>query len=147
MKAARVFAALLVARAVYGAVYLAATAQRWPLFWYYPLERRWALEAAPKGFAMGWFGTTALALAAAVVAAALVWVASARGRFSRTIARPATIVAIARAGGMILLVDFVYFGWTLTHQTPRPLSLSLSLSIPLSIPLSLSLPAPESAPP
>lgn len=123
MKAARVFAMLLVARAVYGAVYLAATAGRWPLFWYYPLERRWAFEATPKGFAMGWFGTTALALVAAAVSAALVWLASARGRFSRWIERPEVILAIARAGGMILLVDFVYFGWTLTHQTPRPLPL------------------------
>ncbi len=48
VKAARVFAMLLVARAVYGAVYLAATAGRWPLFWYYPLERRWAFEATPR---------------------------------------------------------------------------------------------------
>ena len=121
MKAARVFAMLLVARAVYGAVYLAATAGRWPLFWYYPLERRWAFEATPDGFAMGWFGTTALALLAAGVSAALLWLASARGRLSRAIARPEIILAIARAGGMILLVDFVYFGWTLTHQTPDPL--------------------------
>ena len=121
MKAARVFAMLLVARAVYGAVYLAATAGRWPLFWYYPLERRWAFEATPDGFAMGWFGTTALALVAAAVSAALLWLASARGRLARAIARPEIILAIARAGGMILLVDFVYFGWTLTHQTPHPL--------------------------
>ncbi len=121
MKAARVFAALLVARAVYGVVYLAATAGRWPLFWYYPIERRWALEATPEGFAMGWFGTTALAIVAAALAAAIVWLASAKGLFSRVIARPQTILAIARAGAMILLVDFVYFGWTLTHQTPKPL--------------------------
>ena len=130
MKAARVFAALLVARGVYGVVYLAATAGRWPLFWYYPLERRWALEATPQGFAMGWFGTTALALVAAAAAAALVWLVSATGRISKAIARPATIVAIARAGAMILLVDFVYFGWTLTHQTPKPLPLSTETAPP-----------------
>ena len=126
MKAARVFAMLLVARAVYGAVYLAATAGRWPLFWYYPLERRWAFEVAPQqGLAMGWFGTTALALVAAALSAALVWLASAHGRLAKAIARPEIILAIARAGGMILLVDFVYFGWTLTHQTPHPLPLSI----------------------
>ena len=124
MKAARVFAALLVARGVYGVVYLAATAGRWPRFWYYPLERRWALEATPHGLAMGWYGTTALAIAAAAAAAALVWLVSAKGRISRAITRPQTILALARAGAMILLVDFVYFGWTLTHQTPTPLPLS-----------------------
>jgi hypothetical protein len=130
MKAARVLAMLLVGRAVFGAVYLAATAGRWPLFWYYPLERRWAFEAAPQGFAMGWFGTTALALVAAAVAAAAVWLVSARGRFSRAIARPQTILAIARAGGMILLVDFVYFGWTLSHQTPAPLPMPAASAPP-----------------
>jgi hypothetical protein len=28
---------------------------------------------------------------------------------------------LARAGGLVLLVDFAYFGWTMTHQTPAPL--------------------------
>jgi hypothetical protein len=125
VKAPRVFAALLVARGVYGVVYLAATAGRWPRFWYYPIERRWALEATPHGgLAMGWFGTTALAIVAAAAAAAIVWLVSGKGRISKAIARPQTILAIARAGAMILLVDFVYFGWTLTHQTPAPLPLS-----------------------
>ncbi len=130
MKAARVFAALLVARGVYGVVYLAATAGRWALPWYYPLERRWAFEATPRGFAMGWFGTTALALVAASAAAAIVWSLSAKGRLSKAIARPETILSIARAGAMILLVDFVYFGWTLTHQTPTPLPLSTESAPP-----------------
>ncbi|MEP7121232.1 MAG: hypothetical protein ABJE95_09995 [Byssovorax sp.] len=121
MKAARVFAALLVARGVYGVVYLAATAGRWPLFWYYPIERRWAFEATPQGLAMGWFGTTALGIVVAAAAAALVWLASANGRVFKAIARPRTVLALARAGAMILLVDFVYFGWTLTHQTPSPI--------------------------
>ena len=70
---------------------------------------------------MGWFGTTALALVVAALSAALLWLATARGRFAKALARPEIILAIARAGGMILLVDFVYFGWTLTHQTPHPL--------------------------
>lgn len=130
MKAARVFATLLVARAAYGVVYLAATAGRWPLFWYYPIERRWAFEATPRGFAMGWFGTTAFALVAAAMAAAIVWILSAKGRFSKAISRPEAILSIARAGAMILFVDFVYFGWTLTHQTPAPLPLSAESAPP-----------------
>jgi len=121
LKAARVLATLLVARAVFGIVYLAATAGHWPLFWYYPLERRWAFEATPHGFAMGWFGTTALAIVAAAASSGVVWIASGGGPLARQLARPETLIAIARAGAMILLVDFVYFGWTLTHQTPKPL--------------------------
>ena len=130
MKAARVFAMLLVARAVFGVVFLAATAAQWPRFWYYPIERRWAFEVAPRGLAMGWFGTTALAIVAAAAAAAIVGWITARDRISKAITRPETIVAIARAGAMILLVDFVYFGWTLTHQTPAPLPLSAESAPP-----------------
>ena len=41
-----------------------AAAFAWPAFqkvrvlWYYPLERRWALQIAPDGLAMDWYGRT-----------------------------------------------------------------------------------------
>lgn len=119
--AARVFAAFLVARAVAGLVYLAVSLGGSPVPWYFPLERRWEITARPAGLAMGWFGVTALAIAAAALAGAVTWAASARGPLSRALARGAIVLAIARAGGLVLLVDFAYFGWTLTHQTPAPL--------------------------
>ena len=65
-QAARVFAALLMARAVYGLAYLGITLARWPVPWYYPLEHRWEIVGKPAGFAMGWFGATAAALVAAL---------------------------------------------------------------------------------
>jgi len=125
--AVRVFTAFLVARAVYGLVYLGATVGRWPLPWYFPLDHRFAIVAKPEGFAMGWFGTTALALVAAALFGGVSWLASACGVLGRALARRSVILGVARAGGMILLVDFVYFGWTLMHQTPAPLPLPAGL--------------------
>ncbi|MFT3775664.1 MAG: hypothetical protein QM820_60730 [Minicystis sp.] len=119
--AARVFAAFLVARAVSGLVYLAVSLGRWPVPWYFPLERRWEIAAHPAGLSMGWFGTTAIAVLAALAGGALTWIASARGPLARALGRTAIVLAVARAGGLVLLVDFAYFGWTLTHQTPAPL--------------------------
>ncbi len=119
----RLFAALLAARVAFGLAYLAGSIRRSPIPWYYPLERRWAFESSPSGFGMEWYGRTASALLAALVAFGILWLLSARGPLARTLARPATVLAAARAGGLILLVDFTYFGWVLMHQTPAPLPL------------------------
>jgi len=118
--ATRVLAAFLAARALFGVVYLGVSLGRWPVPWYYPIEHRWAFEPAPSGLAMGWFGATAAALAAAIAAGAIAWLASARGPFARLCARRGAVPAMARAVGLMMLVDFAYFGWTLTHQTPAP---------------------------
>jgi len=52
------------------------------------------------------------------VCGGIAWVVSGWGSVARVIAKPGVLVAIARAGGLVLLVDFVYFGWAMTHQTP-----------------------------
>lgn len=119
--AVRLFVAFLVARAVYGISYLGVTLAKWPIPWYFPLERRWEIVSRPNGFAMGWFGATLAAMVLAAAGFVVTWVASARGPLARALVRTAIVLAIARAGGLVLLVDFVYFGWTLTHQTPHPL--------------------------
>jgi hypothetical protein len=118
--AVRVFAAFLVARALFGLAYLAAAAGKLPIFWYYPLDHRWALSAEPNGRAMGWFGLTAAALVAAAVGGGIAYLAAARGPLARALAKASVVVAIAHAGGLVLLVDFAYFGWTLTHQAVKP---------------------------
>lgn len=120
-RAARLFAAFLVARAAYGIAYLGVSLAKWPVPWYFPIERRWEITSAPAGFAMGWFGATLAAIVASSLGFGITWIASARGPLARALARTAIVIAIARAGGLVLLVDFVYFGWTLTHQTPSPL--------------------------
>jgi hypothetical protein len=118
--AVRVFASFLVARAIFGVAYITAAIGRLPVFWYHPLGRTWELAAEPSGPAMGWFGLTAAALLAAAAGGGLAYAASARGPLARALARTAVVLAIAHAGGVVLLIDFAYFGWTLTHQTPRP---------------------------
>lgn len=119
-RAARVFAAMLVARAVFGAAFLGINVARWPVPWYFPIEHRWEVTSRPGGISMGWFGATGAALGLAIAAAALTWLASARGPLSRALTRTAVVLAIARAGGLVLVVDFGYFGWSALHQTARP---------------------------
>lgn len=114
---ARTIVALLAARAVFGLVYLGVNLGGWPVPWYFPLDHRWEITARPAGFAMGWFGATGAALIASAIAAALAWIAAARGPLARALGRTAIVIALARAGGMVLFVDFAYFGWTLTHQS------------------------------
>jgi hypothetical protein len=126
VSAARVFVAFLVARAAFGLAFLAVSLGRLPVLLYYPIERRFvwsAPGAAPPGLAMAWFGATALALAAAALGGAIAWVGCGRGPLARALVRPQVVLGIARAGGLILLVDFAYFGWSMTHQTPAPLPL------------------------
>jgi hypothetical protein len=119
--AARVFVAFLVARAAYGLVFLGVSVGRWPVPLYFPLERRWSFEPAPGHLEMAWFGGTAAALAAALSLGLGAWALGGRGLLARALAKRSVVLGVARAGGLVLLVDFAYFGWTLTHQTPAPL--------------------------
>jgi hypothetical protein len=121
--AARLFLALLVARVAHGVVFLAASLRRFPIPWYLPLERRWVFESAPSGLAMAWFGVTGAALAAGAVFGVLAFVWSGRPRAGALVGSAAFLGAVARAGALVLAVDFVYFGWRMMNQTPEPLVL------------------------
>jgi hypothetical protein len=122
---ARVLFALLAARAAFGLAYLVGSLRASPIPWYYPLERRWVFEGAPTGFAMAWYGRTAAASIAGAAAFLLAWVATvnANTKLARALTKPSAVLALARAVGLMMLVDFAYFGWVLTHQTPDPLPL------------------------
>lgn len=119
----RMFTSLLVARAVFGLVFLGAALRPIPLLWYLPLERAWSFEVSPPGFAMAWFGLTGLALACSLTAGLGAYAASGQRAVIAWLSRPGVMLALARAGALILLVDFLYFGWTMSHQTPSPLPL------------------------
>jgi hypothetical protein len=118
--AGRVFAAFLVARAAFGLAYLGSALGRLPIFWYAPLEHTWQFAARTEAHAMGWYGLTAAALVAAAAAGGLTYLASAKGPLSRILARASIVLAVAHAGALVLTVDFLYFGWTLTHQDAVP---------------------------
>lgn len=114
---ARFFLAFLAARLAYGLAFLVSALRKSPVPWYLPLEHRFVWASRPEGLGMDWYGRTALGLVAAILAFALVL------RLSRSLdwlAKPSVVVAIARAGGLVLLLDFVYFGWALMNQTPSP---------------------------
>ncbi|MDI1432305.1 hypothetical protein [Polyangium sorediatum] len=114
---ARLFLAFLAARLAYGLAFLVSAARKSPVPWYLPLERRFVFASRPAGLGMDWYGRTALGLVFAIVAGVLVYGIAARARF---LSRPSAVTAVARAGGLVLLVDFVYFGWALMTQTPNP---------------------------
>jgi hypothetical protein len=116
----RLLFALLAARGAFGLSYLVGSLRRSPIPWYYPLERRWAFESVPASFGIEWYGRTAAALLFAGLAFAIAWFLSARGPLARALARPSVILGVARAIGLIVLVDLGYFGWILMHQTPQP---------------------------
>jgi hypothetical protein len=118
--AARVALVLLAARAVFGLAYLASDLRPANGLWYLPIERAFTFTATPHGLAMGWYGRTAGALAAALAAGALAWLACLRGPLARVLARPRFVLAAARAVGLMVLVDFGYFGWTLSQASPAP---------------------------
>ncbi len=115
----RVFASFLMARLFSGSRTWAAVGGL-PVFWYHPFDRTWELAAAPAGQAMGWYGLTAAALVAAAVGGGIAYLASAWGPVARVLAKASFVLALAHAGGLVLLVDFAYFGWTLTHQPAKP---------------------------
>jgi hypothetical protein len=119
----RLFAALMLARAAFGLAFLAPSLRPMPLLWYQPLVRAWTFELRPSGFAMEWFGRTALAIGVGALVGVAAWAMSQRGAFARWLARPGIASSLAHAGALVLLVDFFYFGWVMTHQTPAPLPL------------------------
>lgn len=117
---ARVLFALLAARAAFGVAYLGGALGRGPIPWYHPLERAWSFGAAAPGFAMEWYGRTATALVAALALGLIAWGAAGRGRVAAALERPALVVALARGVGLMMLVDFAYFGWVMMQAAPSP---------------------------
>lgn len=113
----RLFLAFLAARLAYGLVFLTSALRKSPVPWYLPLEHRFVWASRPDGLGMDWYGRTALSFFAALLAFLLVLRLS---RIAVWLAKPSVVIAIARAGALVLLLDFVYFGWALMNQSPNP---------------------------
>lgn len=114
---ARLFMAFLAARLAYGLAFLVSAMRKSPVPWYLPLERRFVWASRPEGLGMDWYGRTALAFVAALALGLLVYGSSKRWVW---LAKPEVVLSVARAGGLVLVLDFVYFGWALMNQTPNP---------------------------
>lgn len=115
--AARLFVAFLSARLAYGLAFLISVLRKMPVFWYMPLEHRFVWASRPEGWGMDWYGRSAFAFVMAFVAGALAYMISTKMSW---LAKPQVVLAVARSGGLVLLLDFIYFGWALMNQTPNP---------------------------
>lgn len=113
----RLFAGFLAARLAYGLTFLVSAMRKSPVPWYMPLEHRFVWASRPEGLGMDWYGRTAVAFVAALVIGGLAYGLSKK---STWLAKPNVVLSVARAGGLVLLVDFIYFGWALMNQTPNP---------------------------
>lgn len=118
--AARLFLAFLSARLAFGLSFLVSAARKSPVPWYLPLEHRFVIASQKPGLGMDWYGRTALGLGFALVAGVGAYMLARQGRVGAWLGKRSVVMAVARAGGLVLLVDFLYFGWALMHQTPAP---------------------------
>ncbi len=115
--AVRLFVAFLAARLAYGLAFLVSAMRKSPVPWYMPLEHRFVFASRPDGYGMDWYGRTLLGFVAALAVGLLAYGLSGR---STWLAKRSVVLSIARAGGLVLVLDFVYFGWALMTQTPNP---------------------------
>lgn len=120
---ARVVAAFLAGRTAFGLAYLTAVARALPNAWYRPLEREWVFGAKPPGLAMEWFGRSLSSAIVAALVTAAIWLLSGRRPLAALLAKRPVVMAIAEAAGLVLLIDFSYFGWILLTQSANPLPL------------------------
>jgi hypothetical protein len=85
------------------------------VFWYYPLERRWAFEVKPRGLAMDWYGRVLLASAAAAVAAAV------GAALARRVRLREGLVRLLAAWALTLTVAVMaFYAWQLAFRNPVP---------------------------
>lgn len=119
----RLLLAVLLARLVFGALFLASAAGRWLLPWYLPLERRWVLASEVRGLGMDWFGRSLYSVGGGLLAGALGWYLCRFPGFARALGRTARIRMVAHLGAALLLLDVLFYAATLFTRAPSPLPL------------------------
>jgi hypothetical protein len=115
-RARRIYVALGAAAVAFQVGFLLPAISPTRVLWYYPLERRWALEVAPTALAMDWYGRTLLGIGAALVAGGVAWAAA--RRFPRLTGRGIGVWAawIATAA----LFAAALYAWELVFRQPVP---------------------------
>lgn len=109
----RILLTFLVARIAFGLVYIVTILRGSALLRYYPIERRWAYEAASTSISMDWYGRTGLALALSLAAGACVLFAMRWQRIGAWLARPTLVRAVSHTGALVLALDFAYYAYVL----------------------------------
>lgn len=124
----RLFASLLGARLLFGFAYLVGSLRRWPTLWYDPLARRFLIaEQASALVNMEWYGRTFTALLISLIGFFIFWLILAQSHRSLSIP---FLVGAAKAVGLLVLLDFIVFGWFLFKQAPSPLPFPSATCIP-----------------
>lgn len=120
---ARVVVAFLAGRTAFGLAHLVGAARDVPIPWYRPLERAYEFGPRPATFAMEWFGRSLASAVVAAVVTVIVWFLVARRPFATALRNRATVMALAQAAALALVVDFGYFAWLFLTQAVTPLPL------------------------
>ncbi len=116
-KADLVFVALALATAVFAIAFVVPFFTEVSVPWYYPLERRWALELKPSGLAMDFYGRTLISMLAATVTFVITVLVGGR---KKTPFQPRTLGVVAAWAITLTLLVISYFGWTLYSRRPVP---------------------------
>ena len=119
----RVMLAFVVARAVFGLLFLVSMVGQWKLPWYLPIERRWQWASAVEGVGMDWYGRSGVALVGGALAGLMAWALGGWSRVSPWLSRPAVVIGIARLGGTMLLYDIVFYTLSLLTREIHPIAL------------------------
>ena len=112
-----IFVALCAAGIGFCLMFVAPAFYPMKVLWYYPLEHRWALELAPDGLAMDWFGRIVWASVAGAVTGALAWLVARR---LRSLA-PGTLILWTAWLATAALLSMSLFTYQLVRRHPRPL--------------------------
>lgn len=89
-----------------------------PVLWYYPLQRRFALEALPSALAMDWYGRSLLAILAGLLIAALAYAVCRRREGDGRV--PALFVLWAATATVFAMASCAY-QLALREPVPEPL--------------------------
>jgi hypothetical protein len=86
------------------------------VYWYYPLEHRWAYEVAPSGLAIDFYGRTLMATIIAILVGAAAYAITRKVRVPRVIFGLFTAWAITAT-----VLVAAHYSWTLHFRHPIPL--------------------------
>lgn len=95
-----------------------------PVLWYYPLQRRFALETLPSALAMDWYGRSLLALVAGLLIGALAYAVCRRregGEGKEGADRTPTLFVLWAATATVFAMASCAYQLALREPVPEPL--------------------------